>query len=110
MVLYLLAFKDEPLIKVGVSAEPLSRWSQLGDARFDFARSWVVRARNPSLIRALERSLKAAFADHRQDLQARLPSGNTEVFDQEILPAALRFIKSCRASLPDAGLSLCSVT
>lgn len=104
--LYILAFRDEPLIKVGISAEPLSRWSQLGDSRFDFTRSCLVRAKNSSLIRVLERSLKVAFADHRQDLQTQLPSGNTEVFDQQILPAALQFIESSRASLPHVGLSL----
>jgi hypothetical protein len=105
MFLYLLAFKKEPLIKVGISLDPVVRWSQLDDDRFDFSRSCLVRAKDPDLIRTLERSLKAAFVDSQRDQRdsgTPLGSDNTEIFDVQILPDVLRIIES----LPRAQITL----
>jgi hypothetical protein len=94
MVLYMLVFRDEPLVKVGVSAQPDARWSQLGDNRFDLAHSYLVRAENPKYIRLLEHILKVLFAEHRRDAQVPLSSGNTEVFCGSALPKMLQLIES----------------
>ena len=43
--LYILAFKNEPLIKIGLSRDTYMRSSTLGLARFDLKNSCLVHAR-----------------------------------------------------------------
>src|SRR5690348_330548 len=103
----MLVFRDEPLVKVGVSAQPAARWSQLGDVRFDFGRSYLVRAENPEHIRLLERN-KVLFAGDRRGAQVPLPSGNTEISCGSALPRMLQLIGSFQQSWSGAGFR-CSV-
>lgn len=105
MVLYLLVFTDEPLVKIGVTGDPFQRWTQLDDRRFDFERSWAVSGENPSLIRAIERDLKATFRRYRRRPRIELSSGNTEVFDAAILREALTRIGSLHRS-PELSIQL----
>jgi hypothetical protein len=97
-----LAFTDEPLVKIGISNAPLLRWAKLDERRFNFGRSSVVFAKSASLIRMMERDLKAAFNEHRREPKVPLSSGNTEVFDESVLPEVMRIIESFRESLPNA--------
>lgn len=62
--LYILAFKDEDVIKVGLAGDPWLRIAALGPARFDLGASYRVQCRNQSSVRTLERMLKT-FTDHR---------------------------------------------
>jgi hypothetical protein len=106
MFLYLLVFKDEPLVKVGVTMqEGAHRWLQLGSVeRFDFSRSFVVCAKDPAVIRLLEHNLKVLFAKYRRDAQVPLSSGNTEVFCGSALPKMLQLIEDFQRSWSEAGL------
>jgi hypothetical protein len=56
--LYILAFKDEAVIKVGLAIDPWLRIAALGSARFDLSASYLVQCRDKSAVRTLERMLK----------------------------------------------------
>lgn len=106
MICYILAF-EEPLIKVGISKGPASRWYQLTRSNaFDLGRSYLVRAENGSVIRSLECSIKTLFARYRRESPLPLSSGNTEIFDGEILPSLLKIVEAFAAASPHAGISV----
>ena len=92
--LYILAFKDQSLIKVGVSADIHLRSLALGSECFDFTRSYVVRSRDQPSIVLLERNLKTFFSAHRVAPLQPLSSGNTETFHSSILPRILEAIEA----------------
>src|ERR1700726_2278760 len=90
--LYILAFKDEPLIKVGLSVDAYMRSLALGFDRFDLTSSYMVRSRDQSSISILERNLKTFFSTHQIEPPQPLSSGNTETFRSSVLPRMLEVI------------------
>jgi len=56
--LYILVFKNEPLIKVGLAGGPWLRIAALGADRFDLSASYLVQCRDQSGVRTLDRMLK----------------------------------------------------
>jgi hypothetical protein len=79
-VLYILAFKDEPLIKVGFSRNAYKRAIGLGSGRFDFSGSYLVSAKDDHAIALLERNLKTFFLAHQAISEEPMPNGNSETF------------------------------
>jgi hypothetical protein len=53
--LYILAFKDEAMIKVGLAGDPWLRIASLGSARFDLSASYLIRCRDQSGVRVAGR-------------------------------------------------------
>jgi hypothetical protein len=100
--LYILAFKNEPLIKVGLSIDAYMRSLALGFDRFDFKGSYMVQARNQAAISVLERNLKTFFSANRVSSSEPLSSGNTETFQSSVLPQMLQAIEVLRETFPDA--------
>jgi hypothetical protein len=92
--LYILAFKNEPLIKVGLSIDAYMRSLALGFDRFDLKRSYLVEARDRSSISVLERNLKTFFSTHQVVPPQPLSSGNTETFQSSVLPKMLQAIEA----------------
>jgi hypothetical protein len=68
--------------------------------RIDFSRSSLVEFGNPSLIRALESSINAAFASYRRPASEPLSSGSTETCDESIQPGVLQLIDAFRRTGP----------
>jgi len=101
--LYILAFKNEPLIKIGLSRDTYMRSSTLGLARFDLKNSCLVHARDQSAISALERNLKTFFAAKRVSPSQPLSSGNTETFQSLVFAKMLEAIEALGKVFPDAG-------
>ena len=97
--LYILAFRDEPIIKVGIAEKPKSRFRQLGLDRFDFSKSYLVQAQNRVVITLLERSLKVLLGEHRRESVRPLESGNTEIFCETVVPQMMGVIESFRKRL-----------
>jgi hypothetical protein len=56
--LYILAFRNEPLIKVRLSIDAYMRSLALGFDRFELKSSYLVQARDQGSISLLERNLK----------------------------------------------------
>jgi len=104
--LYILAFKNEPLIKVGLSIDAYMRSLVLGFDRFDLKGSYLVQARNQSSISLLERNLKTFFSTHQVAPPQPLSSGNTETFQSSVLPQMLQAIEALRETFPDAGFRM----
>jgi hypothetical protein len=104
--LYILAFKNEPLIKVGLSIDAYMRSLALGFDRFDFKGSYMVQARDQSSISVLERNLKTFFSANRVSSSEPLSSGNTETFQSSVLPQMLQAIEALRETFPDAGFRI----
>jgi hypothetical protein len=100
--LYILAFKDEPLIKVGLSVDAYMRTLALGFDRFDLKSSYMVRSRDQSSISILERNLKTFFSTHQVAPPQPLSSGNTETFRSSALPQMLEAIDAFGRTFPDA--------
>jgi hypothetical protein len=88
VLLYILAFKDEPLIKIGITRNISCRLVQLG-GRFDLNKSYAVTATDENCVKLLERNLRAIFAEQRASATIALSSGNTEIYDAAILPKVL---------------------
>jgi hypothetical protein len=65
-ILYILVFKSEPLIKIGLAEDVFIRSRSLGLERFDFQASYLVRSKDKPYIRTLERNLKTFFASHQK--------------------------------------------
>jgi hypothetical protein len=63
--LYILAFKTDALIKVGLAGDPWLRVAALRSDRFDLSASYVVRYEDQDCIRTFERNFKTFFAEHR---------------------------------------------
>jgi hypothetical protein len=101
-ILYILAFRDEPLVKVGLAANIHFRSRALGSGRFDFKESYLVRSKNKPCIRTLERNLKTFFAPHQVSSAKPMLNGNTETFDSSILPKMLRSIDTFSNIFPHA--------
>jgi hypothetical protein len=101
--LYVLALKGEPLIKPGITKDPIDRIRQLGGPeRFDLSKSYLVTAKDEDIIKRLEASLKALLAEHQRESAVRLSSGNTEILCEKALPKVLGLIQSFRALWPDS--------
>jgi hypothetical protein len=100
--LYILVFKNEPLIKVGLSIDAYRRSLGLGFGRFDLKDSYLVRARDQSAISLLERNLKTFFSGHQVAPSQPLSSGNTETFPSSILPEMLQAIEVLGKTFPHA--------
>jgi hypothetical protein len=105
-ILYILAFKDEPLIKVGLAVNARLRSLALGYRRFDFKESYLVRSKDQPCIRTLERNLKTFFAAHQVSSTCPMPNGNTETFDSSVLPEILQSIETFRSSFPHAEFQI----
>ena len=104
--LYILAFKDEAVIKVGLAIDPWLRIAALGSARFDLGASYLVQCRDKSAVRTLERMLKTFFNDHRVTPEKELSSGNTETFHASILPEMLQAIEKLSSIFPGSELKI----
>ena len=68
--LYILQFKDEPLVKIGISRNPSSRFSELGETRFNYAKSYLVRAKSEAIINMLEKTRQSRgrlFRGHQDE-------------------------------------------
>jgi hypothetical protein len=100
--LYMLVFRDEPLIKVGLARDTYLRAASLGVERFDFKASYMVQARDQRAIRALEGNLKIFFAEHQMASPTPLSSGNTETFHLSILSGLVESIERFAESFPQA--------
>lgn len=100
--LYLLTFKSEPLIKVGITSDIRSRIKSLGESRFDLGSSYLVHCRNRSSILAAEWMLKSSFNEQKVRSDAELPNGNTETFHSDVLLHMLDAIKRLRHAFPGA--------
>ena len=100
--LYILVFKNEPLIRVGLAGGPWLRIAALGADRFDLSASYLVQCRDKSAVRTLERMLKTFFTDHQVTPEKELSSGNTETFQASILPELLGAIEKLRNIFPQA--------
>jgi hypothetical protein len=96
--LYILAFRDEPLIKIGVARNVLRRIEQL-KADFNLEESYLITSPKKGCTRLLERNLHAAFSSYATPAVNRLTSGNTETFRSSILPLALDFVRAIRKML-----------
>jgi hypothetical protein len=104
--LYILAFKDEPLIKVGLAYNIQFRSRSLGPQRFDFRESYLVRSKDQTCIRTLERNIKTFFAAHQVSSETPLANGNTETFRSEILPAILETLEAFRKMFAHADIKV----
>jgi hypothetical protein len=80
VLLYVLVFRDEPLIKIGIARDVAARVAALGNDRFNLAESYCVTASDNNCIRLLEKNRHAIFAEHRAIARSPLTSGNTEIF------------------------------
>jgi hypothetical protein len=111
--LYILAFKNEPLIKVGLSKDAYVRSLSLGFERVDFKRSYIVQARDQAAISVLERNLKTFFSTQRVLPSEPLSSGNTETFQSSVLPQMLEAIEAFKKAFAGAEFriqqDLCSL-
>jgi hypothetical protein len=111
--LYILAFKNEPLIKVGLSKDAYVRSLSLGFDRVDFKRSYIVQARDQAAISVLERNLKTFFSTQRVSPSEPLSSGNTETFQSSVLPQMLEAIEAFKKAFAGAEFriqqDLCSL-
>jgi hypothetical protein len=101
--LYLLVFKHEPLFKVGLSMDLLSRCRDLGLNRFDLPASFLVQAFDQIAIGRLERNLKTFFWPYQSKSAHPLPNGNTETFHRSALPRMLQAIETFAQTFPLAG-------
>jgi T5orf172 domain len=99
---YLLAFKNEPLIKIGITEDISSRVEAL-NGYFDLGESYSVSATDRRHARLLERNLHTLFLKERASAGDPLTSGNTEIFRAEVLPRALEFIERFGELIPNAG-------
>src|SRR5271165_170743 len=104
--LYILAFKKDPLIKVGLAGDPSLRVAALGLDRFDLSASYLVRCQDQSCIRILERNLKTFFAEHQVAPEQEMSSGNTETFSSSILGRMLQFIEMFQETFPDPRIDI----
>jgi hypothetical protein len=98
---YLLAFKNEPLTKIGITEDLASRVDAL-NGHFDLRESYLVTATDRRHARLLERNLHTLFLGQRASASDPLTSGNTEIFRAEVLPIALEFIGRFRDLIPNA--------
>jgi hypothetical protein len=105
-ILYILAFKDEPLIKVGFSANTYVRSLQLGSELFNFSESYAVSAADRAFIPLLERNLKTFFVSHKTAASDPLPNGNTETFHSAALPMILKSIRAFAKGFPQARFQI----
>jgi hypothetical protein len=98
-VLYILLFKDEPLLKVGHSVHVANRIISLGRLnRFDLNHSYLVHSgMNGLFIPALEREIIRRFQTFQQDPRESLcwkkKWGHSEVFNSSILSEILKLIE-----------------
>lgn len=99
--MYLLAFKNEPLVKIGITEDVSSRVENLG-GYFDLSESCLVTATDRRHARLLERNLHALFLEQRASADDPLTSGNTEIFKSEVLSIALEFIDRFSELMPRA--------
>jgi hypothetical protein len=104
--LYILRFKDEGVIKVGLAGDPWLRIAALSTARFDLGASYLVQCRNQATVRTLERMLKTFFAEHQVMPGEKLSSGNTETFRALILPEMLQAIEKLSSTFPGSELKI----
>lgn len=93
MQLYILQFKTDRILKIGISCSPQDRITSLGASRVvDWDNSYVVDSPKEKSIKRLERQLHGDFEEYRQEYQG-MKSGNTEIFKSECLDDVLKEIK-----------------
>jgi hypothetical protein len=97
---YLLAHASAPRFKIGKAIELLARTKQLGQAKFDYARSEALRVAGEAEALNLEKLLHRAFAKWRiapQDIERETgvrEDGDTEWFHAECRDRLADFLKS----------------
>jgi hypothetical protein len=91
--LYLLVFREEPLVKVGYSKNIYLRAQDLGISRFNLRKSYSIRCRLRWFASTVEMQVKRRFADYQIVSMNPLRGANTETFDASILPDILQFVR-----------------
>jgi hypothetical protein len=106
LCLYILLFKDQPALKVGITNSLDERLFALGANRFDRSRSYIVIAQEARIVRALERHIHTFHVRARKEVDPALPSGNTELYHLEELPRILRIVEHLRACYPEQNIEI----
>jgi DNA-binding transcriptional regulator YiaG len=105
VLLYILVFANEPLIKIGITRDLVQRLRGL-QGEFNLAESFFVTASDPSCVRLVEKNLHAIFAEYRAYAQSPLASGNTEIFKAAHLPKILHTIEAFKSFFAYAEIRL----
>jgi len=98
--LYILSFRDEPLIKVGLADSADERFLALERDRFDLRGSYMVESADESWIRTLERNLKTFFSADEWVSDKPVINGNT--FRSCALSKMLQMVEGFRTNFPCA--------
>ena len=104
--LYILSFRDEPLIKVGLADSADKRFLALERDRFDLRGSYMVQSADESSIRTLEKNLKTFFSADQCVSDKPVIKGNTETFRSCALSKMLQMVEGFRTNFPCAEISI----
>jgi hypothetical protein len=104
--LYILSFRDEPLIKVGLADSAEKRFLALERDRFDLRESYMVQSADESWIRTLEGNLKTFFSADQRVSDKPVINGNTETFRSCALSKMIQMVEGFRTNFPCAEFSI----
>jgi hypothetical protein len=91
---------------LSVRADYVLSSPHLGPTRFDFKKSYLVRSKDKSSIRTLERNIKTFYAPFHVRPTTPIRNGNTETFDSSILPGILQSIDTFNEMFPHAEFQI----
>ena len=104
--LYILSFRDEPLIKVGLADSADKRFLELERDRFDLRESYMVQSADESWIRTLEGNLKTFFSADQWVSDKPVINGNAETFRSCALSKMIQMVEGFRTNFPCAEFGI----